>query len=86
MDRIFEKTRIAFRDRNADAALQIEPLEEVADELISSFKVNHLNRMGSGKCNLYDFLSNLFFHRASFLFKLYFKIIHSSFKNQQKRR
>ena len=53
MERIFEKTRIAFRDRNADAALQIEPLEEVADELISSFKVNHLNRMGSGKCNLY---------------------------------
>ena len=25
----------------------------MADELISMFKVNHLNRMGNGKCNLY---------------------------------
>ena len=42
-----------FTTRNIDAALQIEPLEEVANELISTFKVNHLNRMGNGKCNLY---------------------------------
>lgn len=50
---ILERTELAFRNRDVDAALQIEPLEEVANELISTFKINHLNRMGSGKCNLY---------------------------------
>lgn len=50
---ILEDTDKAFRNRDIDAAYQIEPLEEVADELISTFKVNHLNRMGNGKCNLY---------------------------------
>ncbi|HCI72970.1 MAG TPA: hypothetical protein DHV42_00315 [Lachnospiraceae bacterium] len=50
---ILERTELAFRNRDVDAALQIEPLEEVANELVSTFKINHLNRMGSGKCNLY---------------------------------
>lgn len=50
---ILEQTELAFRNRDVDAALQIEPLEEVANELVSTFKINHLNRMGSGKCNLY---------------------------------
>ena len=36
-----------------DAAYQIEPLVEVTDELISSLKVSHLNRMVSGECNVY---------------------------------
>ena len=52
-DRVLDHADRAFTTRNIDAALQIEPLEEVANELISTFKVNHLNRMGNGKCNLY---------------------------------
>ncbi len=51
-----------FRSCDISAAYQIEPLEEVADELISAFKVNHLNRMGNGKCNIYvdaDFMNIL---------------------------
>ena len=50
---MLDYTDQAFRSLNIASAYQIEPLEEVADELISLFKVNHLNRMGSGKCNLY---------------------------------
>ena len=59
---ILDYTDRAFRTRDIEAAYQIEPLEEVADELVSTFKVNHLNRMGSGKCNLYadaDFMNIL---------------------------
>ena len=37
----------------AEDLYKIEPLEEVADELCSTFKVNHLNRMGNGMCKLY---------------------------------
>ena len=51
--RVLDYTGLAFRNLDMGAAYKIEPLEEVADELCSTFKVNHLNRMGSGKCNLY---------------------------------
>ncbi len=51
--RMLDLADLAFRKRDEEAAFQIEPLEEVADELISGFKVNHLNRMGTGKCNLF---------------------------------
>ena len=53
VSRILEYTDRAFRNRDVRTAYQIEPLAEVADELISRFKVNHLNRMGNGKCTLY---------------------------------
>lgn len=53
ISRILEYTGSAFRSLDIDAAYRIEPLEEVADELCSAFKVNHLNRMGTGECNLY---------------------------------
>ena len=52
-DHVFDYTDTTFRTRDVDAAFQMEPLEEVANELISTFKVNHLNRMGNGKCNLF---------------------------------
>ena len=51
--RILDYTDRAFRDRDIEAAYQIEPLGEVADDLCSMFKVNHLNRMGNGMCKLY---------------------------------
>ncbi|MBQ4178004.1 MAG: Na/Pi cotransporter family protein [Lachnospiraceae bacterium] len=62
VSKILDYTDQAFRRLDIAAAYQIEPLEEVADELVSTFKVNHLNRMGSGKCNLYvdaDFMNIL---------------------------
>ena len=50
---ILDCTDRAFRSRDLNAAYRIEPLEEVADEMVSTLKVNHLNRMGNGKCTLY---------------------------------
>lgn len=53
LSRMLDDTDRTFRRRDVNAAFRLEPLEEVADDLISTFKVNHLNRMGNGKCNLY---------------------------------
>ena len=50
---ILDYTERSFRYRDVDAAYHIEPLVEVTDELISSLKVSHLNRMVSGECNVY---------------------------------
>ena len=53
LEDILDYTERSFRRRDVDAAYQIEPLVEVTDELISSLKVSHLNRMVSGECNVY---------------------------------
>ncbi|MBQ6376803.1 MAG: Na/Pi cotransporter family protein [Lachnospiraceae bacterium] len=61
-ERMLVDADIAFRKRDEEAAYRIEPYEDVAKELINTFKVNHLNRMGSGKCNIYadaDFMNLL---------------------------
>lgn len=52
-ERLLDDADEAFRRRDIDAAYHIEPLEALADEFISAFKVNHLNRMGNGMCNIY---------------------------------
>ena len=52
-ERMLDDADEAFRKRDIDAAYHIEPLEALADELIGAFKVNHLNRMGNGMCNIY---------------------------------
>ena len=50
---ILDCAQMAFEKRDIDAAYRIEPLEEVADEFISELKVNHLNRMSSGECDVF---------------------------------
>ena len=50
--RVLDQAEQAFKKRSIDAAKQIEPLEEVVDDLVSALKDNHLLRMRQGKCNV----------------------------------
>lgn len=54
IDLILEKTVQAFKRRDYKAALAIEPLEEVVDDMVETLKTNHLARLASGKCNVYS--------------------------------
>ena len=49
---ILDKAELAFTKRDVEAAYAIEPLDEVAQQLISMMKTNHLQRMSEGKCNV----------------------------------
>ncbi len=51
--RNLEYARLAFEKRDMEAAMHIEPLEEVADDLISAMRDNHLSRMRDGKCDFF---------------------------------
>ncbi len=62
INRILNRTDQAFRRRDLNAAKEIEPLEEVVDDLVDALKTNHLNRLAKGKCNVYvgaDFIDVL---------------------------
>ena len=52
LSRILDYTETTFRRRDVEAAWQIEPLAQVADEMVSQMRKNHLKRMSSGQCNL----------------------------------
>ena len=52
-DDILDLADKTFRRRNVEAARQIEPLVQVAGDLISRLKTNHLKRMASGECSIY---------------------------------
>lgn len=51
--RNLEYARLAFEKRDMAAAMHIEPLEEVADDLISAMRDNHLSRLRDGKCDFF---------------------------------
>ena len=51
--RITDLAQLAFEKRDVKAAYHIEPLEEAADDIVSKLKVNHLNRMSRGECDVY---------------------------------
>lgn len=62
IDRILDLTKQAFLKRNVEAAHEIEPLEEVVDDMVDALRDNHLNRLRNGKCNVVmdnDFLNLL---------------------------
>jgi len=50
---ILDETDQAFRKRDVDAAMRIEPLVQVIGELVTLLKRNHLVRMSRGECNVY---------------------------------
>ena len=50
---ILADAELAFRKRDVDAAYRIEPQVQVAGEIISQLKRNHLKRMSSGVCDVY---------------------------------
>ena len=62
---ILELTYRAFQGRDGNLARQVEPREEVIDELIETLKNYHIKRMTKGICDLYsgiqfeNILSNL---------------------------
>ena len=51
--RILDHAQAAFERRDEVAAKQIEPLEEVVDDLVNALKENHLARLRAGRCNVY---------------------------------
>ena len=62
---ILDTTLNAFQNRDAKAASNIEPLEQVIDTLIDEIKSRHINRLKKGECTielgfvLTDLLTNL---------------------------
>ncbi|MDO4329003.1 MAG: Na/Pi cotransporter family protein [Lachnospiraceae bacterium] len=52
LDTILNYTNEAFKKQNLEAARQIEPLEEVVDDMVNVLKENHLERLRSGACGV----------------------------------
>ena len=50
---ILDDVELAFAKRDTDAAFRIEPLEEVADDMVGKLKRHHLDRMGKGDCDIF---------------------------------
>ncbi len=59
LDDIFECTKQAFEKQDVDAANQIEPLEEVMDDLVNALHDHHLIRLRDGLCTSYTGISFL---------------------------
>ena len=65
VENILAITMDAFRNRNTEAAVKVEPLEPVIDELVHTIKHHHIDRLTNGECTielgfvLTDLLSNL---------------------------
>ena len=53
ISRILNLTEETFQHRNAEAAYQIEPLEEVVDNFVAELRARHLDRLYKGECNVY---------------------------------
>lgn len=51
---ILDAVDLAFEKRDVDAAFSIEPLQEVATDMLSRLKRHHLDRMGRGECDIYS--------------------------------
>lgn len=50
---ILDSVDQAFEKRDVDAAFNIEPLQQVASEMVNKLKRNHLDRMGRGECDIF---------------------------------
>lgn len=49
---VFEYTIDAFVHKNMDAAIKVEPLEEVVDILCTTLRDNHIQRLKKGECSI----------------------------------
>ncbi|MBQ9154182.1 MAG: Na/Pi cotransporter family protein [Solobacterium sp.] len=57
-----DETELTFKRRDINAAYRIEPLEEMADQLIDTISENHLVRLSREECSVYagsDFMDIL---------------------------
>lgn len=52
LDEIIEITLEAFVDDDLEKAREVEPLEEVIDDLTDLIKTRHINRLQSGECTI----------------------------------
>ena len=52
IDRIMDLARQAVEKRDGEAAAQIEPLEEVVDDMTNVLKEGHIARLRAGECNI----------------------------------
>lgn len=52
LGKILDYTDEAFRKQNLTAARQIEPLEEVVDDMVNVLKENHMERLRVGECGV----------------------------------
>ncbi|MBQ1376569.1 MAG: Na/Pi cotransporter family protein [Lachnospiraceae bacterium] len=52
LEEVLKVSRQAFSRRDVNAARDIEPLEEVVDDLINTLRENHLERLTSGECSI----------------------------------
>ncbi len=66
VERLLDLSDQSFRKRDENAAWQIEPLVQVADEFVAQMKKNHLKRMSSGECSL---LADVIFSNLMMEFK-----------------
>ena len=53
IDAILVDTELTFRKRDIQAAYRIEPQAQVAGEIITVLKRNHLQRLSRGECSIY---------------------------------
>lgn len=49
---ILELTEKAFADNSIDLALEVEPLEQVIDDILAEIKSRHIARLTGGKCTI----------------------------------
>lgn len=53
ISRVLDATQKAFEEKDLKMARLVEPLEEVVDDLGNAMKEHHLQRLRSGRCNVY---------------------------------
>ena len=49
---IIELAEQSFKKRDVEAAYNIEPLEEVVDDMVAALRDNHTSRLSRGQCNV----------------------------------
>ncbi len=54
LDVVLNHTNEAFRKHNLTEARQIEPLEQVVDDMVSLLKEHHLKRLRDGECGVFN--------------------------------
>ena len=50
---ILDNVDLAFGKRDVDAAFRIEPLQQVATDMVGKLKRHHLDRMSRGECDIF---------------------------------
>lgn len=52
INQVIDLAEQAFKKRDVNAAFEIEPLEEVVDDLVAALRDNHMDRLSKGQCNV----------------------------------